>query len=459
MASHCDAMIVLGIGLTAFNKDVDMMKITKLKSVLLIALLLGACTSKQQATDDMVVDTDLVDQQLAQLDEYPAQDEVDAGFAEALPSAAESLGEEPFVASEGFDSAPVTEGTDDMFALSEPAPLTEDFSSDSFTSPEPQASDTGLSEDFSSDSSEDIYASSGLDNTEFASPPPETSAPVAAAVDPAIQNLRPLLPLLKIESAPFRRGGALINAVYIGRPGDTFSKIAEKIYGNAGKASDLQAMNPAISKVRVGTKIYYNSPNRPNDESVLKVFYDDIGIAPQVFVAQADERLRPKSDELLGFSDAWKEIWSTNMALQSKTQLPAGSEIYYWPEGVTAAPVLAQTPPPPPAPEPSVYEDEPAMVAEANTDFPPPPPMPEMDLPPPMEEAFTPPPPPPAFEPPAQVASIDEAPADSADDMMMILGAIGILSAGAAGLIVIRKRKQQKDALSAMDSTHISAGS
>jgi len=40
--------------------------------------------------------------------------------------------------------------------------------------------------------------------------------------------------------------------------------------------------------------------------------------------------------------------------------------------------------------------------------------------------------------------------------MMMILGAIGILSAGAAALIVIRKRKQQREAIAmaAMESTH-----
>lgn len=369
------------------------------KSWLLIPLVAFACTSSQQTTDEATLDTDAVDQELAQLDQAPEQDETNSGFNSDVLPPESNLGEST------ADTMP---------------PSTESF-------------DGSL--------------------------PSEMTSPIAA-VDQANESPKEVTPaapkqvvaLTKVELAPFREGEFLLNAVYISRPKDTFKRISEKIYGSTARVSDLKTMNPKVSKINVGTKIYYNSPTRPQDESNLKVYYEDMGMIPQTYISQSSEPLKAKAKELLGFDNAWKEIWSTHPRLESKTSLPAGSEIYYWPDIDMVAPKLDMAAPAPEA----------APPAMANNDFPPPP-MPEAappasdnlannDYPPPPMPEMAPPP-----APPAAVAGIEEDASAPQDETMLLLGGIGVLTAGIAGLIVVRKRRQQKEAaaLAAMENTHI----
>lgn len=456
-----------------------------LKLILMVSLLSFSCTSKQQSEEEPIIDSEVVDQQLAEIDSLPALDETNAGFGEdATASVEEGLGElGPDMGAEGEVVSNLDQPEEDMFSASGVGndPMVEpstDAIAETMPS-DPLATDSLASNESNEISSSDSLSSGSLAAVDSAEGGLTDTGSLGSDSFGSAESapVKVNIPLTKIESTPFRRGGFLLNAVYVGRPDDDYKRIAQKIYGDSSKASDLKAMNPGVTKPRVGTKIYYNSPNRPNDEVALKFYYEDIGIQPQVFVSQRDESLRPKSKELLGFDNAWKEIWSTNVSLADKFNLPAGTEVYYWPESeVAAAPVLASS-----APEssqmPSLPVESEVVTPESMLESPAPelpqdslamndmpPPMPEPEFtpppPPPPVEAFTPPPPPPpppAFEPPpAQMAEVEEV-GEGQDDMMMILGAIGILSAGLAALIVIRKRKQQRElmAMAAMDSTHV----
>jgi len=445
-----------------------------LRLLLIMTLISLSCTSKQQVSEEPIIDTQVVDQQLAEIDNSPAIDESSAAFGgDSIPSVEEGLGE----ANPTDVATPSAESSNNEMFQASGAGSDSIQNQDSLANePPPTSQDKPVTQE--SLPSENVAAVDPVDEKPAPSVAPASKPPVAVT------------PISKIETAPFRRGGFLLNAVYIARPGDDFKRVAQKIYGNKSKAKDLRAMNPGVSTLRVGTKIYYNSPNRPEDQMSLKFYYEDIGMQPQVFVSQKEENLKTKAKELLGFSGAWKEIWSTNQSLDSQKLLPAGTEVYYWPDldvASATAPKLANTPessvvPPiaPPAQEP-LSQDNGQILAM--NDVPPPPPV---DAAPPVEE-FTPPPPPPSiesvnppappppppvetanppaptqspaptFEPPQVQAAQDEEVTDEQDEMMMILGAIGILSAGAAALIVIRKRRQQKEAMAmaAMESTHV----
>jgi hypothetical protein len=378
------------------------------KSWLLIPLVAFACTSSQQTSDEPIIDTDAVDQELAQLDQAPEQDETNSGFnSDVLPpesNLGETTAEEVPPSTDSFDSSIPTEST-----------------------------------------------------------------PPIAAVDQAIEVPTEMVPptpkkvvaLTKVELVPFRQGEFLLNAVYIARPKDTFKRISEKIYGSTARVKDLKLMNPKVSKINVGTKIYYNSPTRPQDESNLKVYYEDMGMIPQTYISQSSEPLKAKAKELLGFDNAWKEIWSTHPRLESKTSLPAGSEIYYWPDFDMVAPKVDMAAPAPETAQPEMT-NETVPPEMTNNEFPPPP-MPEA-APPGSDNLANndyPPPPMPEMDPPpslpAAVAGIEEDASAPQDETMLLLGGIGVLTAGIAGLIVVRKRRQQKEAaaLAAMENTHI----
>jgi hypothetical protein len=288
-----------------------------------------------------------------------------------------------------------------------------------------------------------------------AEPPQVTIAADKPELPPTekIEPPHPPVSMTKIWPAPKREGDLLLNAVYIARPGDTFKKIGKMIYGVAGKSAELKKANPGLA-LRPGSQVYYSSPKRPNDEATLLNYYEDEGLAPQIYVAKKGDKLKAVSKDLLGFPQAWKEIWATN-AIESKTSLPEGTELKYW-NGQTLAPAtlgsLEQVPPPvemppPPQPEPIAAQPPPppepvappppltpAQVAES---LPPPPPMPEVEpLPPP-------PPPPPPERPKARAKAIDRAVEKEADSSTAMMAG-GMIIAALALIIVIRKRQSQK---------------
>lgn len=283
--------------------------------------------------------------------------------------------------------------------------------------------------------------------------------------------------------------GGWINTVYVVRPKETLTDISMKIFASdrsadlkkIGENSFLKSRAP-----RVGDKIYYSSPNRPDDSSRTLLYQEDMGLVPETYVAKKGDNLKKVSKELLGFDNAWKEVWTSN-SVESQASLKEGELLRYWVEAPTMAATL---PPPLPPPtsgaslvDPSQMPDSaglgtalPPPPADANANLPPPPAgteMPPMGTdgmdpmaaggvdsfpppPPPMDEVAELPPPPPAEEPqeaaPRKKINLDEEVASEEggldSDTMMSLGALGVLVALLA-LVIIRRKKQKAAQLQA----------
>lgn len=278
------------------------------------------------------------------------------------------------------------------------------------------------------------------------------------------EETKPAPPSLKkVESAPFRRGGQLLNAVYVARPGDDFKSISQMIYGTPDKATDLATANAWMKSPKPGDKVYYNSPTRPDDKSKLLSYYEEQGITPEVYVTQEGDHLKKVSETLLGYPNAWKEVWATNLMVESKSDLPAGTELKYWKTASSATPPpaqeeLAQQAPPMPEPE---------MMAPPVADNPPPPveqPM-AMAPPPPVEAPIAPPvEPPPVAAPendiaktPANEEPVPEGMFGMDNEMMMNVGAGALVLIGALAFITIRRKKAQREKAiaDAFDSTQV----
>jgi LPXTG-motif cell wall-anchored protein len=227
----------------------------------------------------------------------------------------------------------------------------------------------------------------------------------------------------------------------------------------------------------VGDKFYYNSPQRPNDETVMKTFYEDAGIQPQTYTAKAGDDIRQVGKELLGDSRSWMEIWATN-DVESKHGLDEGTQLRYWPNSdATAAPALAQTEKmgagaPPPDQAQATDEnafppqaDQPPQVDASQAANPPPQaaaePPPANDLPPPPDQAqnqdpqaaapgMVEPPPPPPPPPPDNNMAAQQNPeagmpgAAGEQDQTMALGVGAVLLLAAAALFISIRKKRQK---------------
>jgi LPXTG-motif cell wall-anchored protein len=224
--------------------------------------------------------------------------------------------------------------------------------------------------------------------------PPTTITEAAPAAPPEVKAPAP--EYQKMKDTPWMVNKKPVNAVYFARPGDTSKSIAEKIYGDASREKELKKINSFMKSrsVRVGDKVYYNSPNRPDDSTKLVTYYEDKGLQPQVYTAKEGDKVKAVAKELLGFDNAWKEVWGSN-SFDSKKTLDPGTEIKYWKEdsaAATPAPTLAtndpSTLPPPPPADPSTPPPPPDMATN------PPPPPPDMGTPPPPPDLGAPPPPP-----------------------------------------------------------------
>ena len=244
------------------------------------------------------------------------------------------------------------------------------------------------------------------------------------------EGTRTFIPVKKIKSEPYDKASRLVNAVYIVRDGDSLSSISSKIYGTPDRESELLEINPNLAnKISVGDKVYYNSPNRPDDRGRLLSYYEDSNLPPNVYSAKRGENIRDIAENILGNRNSWKELWAKNIDLEEseKWTLAQDREIAYWPAGaVAAAPPASDMPvgpeggaptdmpPPPPSnmmgdmpPPPSnMMGDMPPPASDMMGDIPPPPPPPSDmmgDMPPPppppsdMMGDMPPPPPPPAL--------------------------------------------------------------
>ena len=128
--------------------------------------------------------------------------------------------------------------------------------------------------------------------------------------------------------------GKWINAVYIARPDESLMDINQKIYGSEDRQEELKSINPILKRrePKVGDKIYYNSPIRPKDRSQLLVYYEDNKQIPESYDIQEGENIREIASQLLGHKDSWKEIWATNLQVDSKWKVNKNITIQYWPQ-------------------------------------------------------------------------------------------------------------------------------
>jgi len=152
------------------------------------------------------------------------------------------------------------------------------------------------------------------------------------------QAPKAFIPVKKMKTVPYDRNGVLVNAIYFVRQGDTLRDIADKVYG-AGSAVDFTIVNPHLNSgnLRVGQKVYYNSPTRPQDRSRLLTYYEDARAPIMYYSASEGDNIREVSKNLLGHSRSWMEVWATNMQIESKASLEAPFQIRYW-EGAPSQP-------------------------------------------------------------------------------------------------------------------------
>lgn len=185
-----------------------------------------------------------------------------------------------------------------------------------------------------------------------------------------VYDVPQFVPVKKIKPAAYQRAGANINRLYVVRSGDDMVSISQKLFGS-DRSEDLYAYNSHFrgKSLKVGDKVYYPSPNNPNDQTML-TYYEDNNIPPQYYTSQEGDNIRVISKNLLGHERSWMEVYATNSNVESKDRLPAGLQIRYWPEGGAAPMPVAQNdfqdpPMNEPVAEPQPM-DEPPAVAETN---------------------------------------------------------------------------------------------
>jgi hypothetical protein len=322
---------------------------------------------------------------------------------------------------------------------------------------------------------------------------PSTDTATASAEPQSEEPVKKSIPLQKIAEKPWKVGGKWINTVYFARPDESLAQISQKIYGE-DRTRELKNANPTYKArgVKPGDKVYFQSSKRPEDSEKVLTYYEDMGVSPETYTAKSGDNIRTISKELLGYPEAWKEVWASN-TVESKGEIAEGTSLRYWksvPDAgthIAAAPTEtpptanAENPPPPPA---TPHESAPEQNV-ASSDFPPPPSMDEGAAPPPPPPASDmaandlPPPPPPVADgaassdfppppsmdegaappPPPAMAGTNEAshekPSDKGaaasggmaldDESMMTLGIGAFAALALVGLIVVRKKRKQKE--------------
>jgi len=319
--------------------------------------------------------------------------------------------------------------------------------------------------------------------SDIAPPLPDVGGGSATASVPASSGS---VGLQKIASTPWKQGKKWINAVYFAHPNDTLESISEKIYGS-GKSLDLSKVNPQYSSraLKPGDKVYYNSPQRPDDQEKILTYYEDNNVQSQSYTAKSGDTVKKVAKKVLGFDGAWKELWASN-DLESKGTIPEGTFLRYWPyeagsvstpapEKIAEAPAPVESAPAPapavPAPaEPTPNPIEPNAGNTVAENSPPPiPPAPEPPMPPPPpagDPMSTPPPPPPIENPsdataatppptPGEHGGSEGAPAAAEQEDPMVYAVLGLAGLAVVALIMIKKKRKQKELEQALNDTQV----
>ena len=245
----------------------------------------------------------------------------------------------------------------------------------------------------------------------------------------------------KIKNQPYRKAGFLVNAVYIARSGDDIQSVSNKIFGS-DQTNHLYVVNPHLKarEVKVGDKIYYQSPRRSEDSSQLLFYFEDQGIEPVYHQVQRGENIRTVASRLLGHANSWKEIWATNPELVSKLKVSQTRTIKYW-----SAEAIQQ-----PYPPPSETTQPPSSNLEDEQEDP-------VDLPP-LEDSITEPEgstPPDTLEEGEQIkdqeSSKDDISPEEGDDLVggmsqnTAIGVVLALVTLICVLVIIKKRRKKRE--------------
>ncbi len=145
------------------------------------------------------------------------------------------------------------------------------------------------------------------------------------------QQVQSWIPVKKMRDEPYDQDGILLNALYVVREGETFKTIGEKIYGK-GSVNNLSKVNPFLNprRLKVGEKVYYNSPNRPTDANTMLFYFDDVGRSAQYRQVNTGENIRTVAQELLGHPRSWMEVWATNAEIVSKAEVDRSYRVRYF---------------------------------------------------------------------------------------------------------------------------------
>ena len=353
----------------------------------------------------------------------------------------------------------------------------------------------GITPNFESSNQAPVIESSGSDVGSS-----NYSAPVAKTGNDSLKKMS--------LTTPYQTPAGWVNTVYMARPGETLTDISQKIFAS-DKVKELKkiAENSYLKwrSIKPGDKLYYVSPNRPDDSAKTLFYYEDMGMVPETYVAKKGDNLKKVAKEILGYKNAYMEIWAAN-PVDSKGKLTEGETLRYWrsASGVTnntmasnsakpgsaklmdAPPAQQFTPPPAsemPAPTVAAAANEMPPPPDSTASLPPPPTMDQQPMPaatdtaaagaPPADAAtatasLPPPPPPPPVDmaPPAPIDSATSKPKISDNqeatgvggldnDTMMSLGAVGVLTAALAFVLIRRKKKKAAEMAAAMNETNV----
>ncbi|OFZ28541.1 MAG: hypothetical protein A2622_05455 [Bdellovibrionales bacterium RIFCSPHIGHO2_01_FULL_40_29] len=480
-----------------------------------VSFQITSCTSNKAQDDSEVIEN-------ADVDKIEAEDSfaegTDSSLLEEDPSMQAALGEESTPGAEGVDGA-LAESTSIEDSVEPELPTdvaaAPTLDESSLSDVPPPATDEVPTDLAALDSSSELPPPITNDVVaEAEAPVAEPEIPVAQTETPSFENSdtntaalepaperpakvsKPADSLKKVAlTAPYQANGGWVNTVYVARPGETLKEISQKVFAS-DKTKELKkiAENNYLKwrSVRPGDKIYYISPNRPEDSATTLLYYEDMGMVPETYVAKKGDNLKKVAKEILGYEKAYVEMWTSN-PVESKGKLNEGETLRYWrsASGVTGQ-VAANTNsgnaqlidstqapqmmPPPPMPEAQNTPPPADMMPPPPDDqalLPPPPDqsMPAMDQPPAETASLPPPPPPPPMEtaPPPSIdevaaaptapmedGSVDEEVVEGLDnDTMMSLGAVGVLTAALAFALIRRKKKKAAEMAAAMNETHV----
>lgn len=304
-------------------------------------------TTDTETTDQAATDTGMAEDTGADLS-LDGGDQAVAGNDTEMPA------DSADVPSTDVASTDTTTSTDEL-SLDDPGALPEDTApsttAENITDNPTAPSDAGVFDTPAPETNLADNSTPPADTSIAESTPEPEPAPVETAPPPARVSAPVVYaPLLKVKEAPFTApGGETMNRVYVARPKDTNKSIAQKLYGDSKRSKDLVKWNPVLKRgARTGDKVYYSSVANPSDSRMMN-YYEEAGLAPQTYVTKDGDNIRTVAKSLLGFKDAWKEVWVTNPNVESKGRVPAGLTLNYWPETATSAPVqaLAQNATPP----------------------------------------------------------------------------------------------------------------